>query len=212
MITYPKELRNKIYDTVIFDLGSVLVEFNQHAIIKLLQNYKEVLSPQVCQNMMLSEPFRRNALGVISFEQAHEELYAYFPKQAVDTLKKIDLTPALQPLPGSVDFFKQARKKAHRVYILSNITPRSFEHIKNTTPFISESDGYMVSYIAKSRKPDPTIYQALINLYTISPQTALFFDDLEENCKAAYDLGIDSIVYDYRDHNIKAFFTSLNFK
>jgi putative hydrolase of the HAD superfamily len=212
MITsYPKDLTQKTYDTVIFDLGGVLVEFNPHAIATVLGDRIKTLSPQMCRTMMLSEPFRRNALGLISFEEAHEELYNFFPATLVDVLKTVNLAPALRPLPGAEKLFNLARKKARRIYILSNITPISFEHINATTPFIREADGSMVSFIAKSRKPDPGIYQALINLYTITPQTALFFDDLEENCKAAYDLGIDSIVYDHNNQDIEPFFAALKF-
>lgn len=203
--TYPPNILNLTFDTVIFDLGSVLVDINPLILANILGDRIKQLPLPACRDMMISKPFQRNALGLISFEQALEELYNFFPQQQVEIFKQVDLTPALQALPEGEILFNIARERANRVYILSNITPRSFDHITQTTPFITSADGYMTSFIAKSRKPDPAIYQALINHYTVTRSTTLFLDDLDENCKAAAALGIASMVCNHKNNVVGIF-------
>ncbi|MBM3887028.1 HAD-IA family hydrolase [Candidatus Dependentiae bacterium] len=206
--THPSSLLHKTYNTIILDLGSVLVDVDPNTLATLLGNHIYTLTPETCRAMFTSIPIKKNAAGIINDEQALAELYAYFPKNQVDLFKKLPLFQALQPLPNGLKLFNLARQRAKYVYILTNITPISFEHVRQTTPFINEANGYITSFDAKSRKPDPAIYQALIKDYTITPQTALFFDDLQDNCKAASALGIDSVVCNY-DEDIVGFFAGL---
>ena len=209
IITHPATLPKKKYDTIILDLGSVLIDVDQNIVATILGNHIYTLSPETCRRMFISMPFKRCAAGIITPDKAIDELYAYFPKKQVDIFKTLSFARAFQSLPEGRELFKQARSRARRVYILTNITPDQFEYIQETTPFIKEADGYTTSFGAKSRKPDPAIYQTLINHYTITPQTTLFFDDLENNCKAAATFGIDSVVCDHRQ-DVLSFFAALD--
>jgi putative hydrolase of the HAD superfamily len=209
IITHPTTLPQKTYDTIILDLGSVLINVDPNIIATILGNHIYTLSPENCRRMFISMPFKRCAAGIITPDKAINELYTYFPKRQVDIFKTLSFTRAFQPLPKGQELFNLARKRASRVYILTNITPDQFKHIQENTPFIKEADGYTTSFGAKSRKPDPGIYQTLINHYTITPKTTLFFDDLENNCKAAASFGIDSVVCDYRE-DILSFFAALD--
>ena len=60
--------------------------------------------------------------------------------------------------------------------------------------FFQYFDGEVYSYEVQAIKPQPQIYQVLLNNYQLRAHESLFIDDLEINVRAAKDLGIDGIV------------------
>lgn len=209
MITfYPKNITILTFDTVIFDLGGVLVDINPKKLNKIIGNDFVHLSVETCKKMLFSKPFQQNAIGLISLDEAINQLYKEFPSNQVDIFKVKPIISALEPLPQGQQLFQIARTHRKKILILSNITPQSFEHVVQTTPFISQADGYITSFMAKSRKPHTPIYQTLIKNYNVTRSTALFIDDSNKNCKAAIDLGIASLVCNYH-YDIVGFFQKL---
>lgn len=209
--TYPSSLSSsKKYSTAIFDLGSVLIKFDSLLVEKLLGNDVAIVSARECKTIMHSPPFQRCATGLISMEEAFKELPQRFPSKKIEIVKKHPLAHALRPLEEGEKLFAYIRPRVEKVYILSNIIPASFEYIAQQTHFVKDADGYVLSYEAKSRKPDAEIYRQLLKKYNLAPGSALFIDDLKENCQAAAFLGIDSLVCDYRK-NIQEFIQNLRF-
>jgi len=47
----------------------------------------------------------------------------------------------------------------------------------------------------KCAKPEPEIYEILIERFSLTPEKAVFIDDLEENIEAAKDVGLQGIVF-----------------
>ena len=54
-------------------------------------------------------------------------------------------------------------------------------------------DGRVVSYEFHKMKPEPEIYEILLEKYGLIPEECLFFDDTKENVDAAKNIGIDAI-------------------
>ena len=44
-------------------------------------------------------------------------------------------------------------------------------------------------------KPDPAIYECLLNRYKLLPGECIFFDDEPENVKAACKIGIHAVLF-----------------
>jgi hypothetical protein len=55
-------------------------------------------------------------------------------------------------------------------------------------------DGVYYSHLIRLRKPDREIYEYVLADAEILPQETLFIDDLEENVKAAREVGIQGVV------------------
>lgn len=60
-------------------------------------------------------------------------------------------------------------------------------------------DGKVYSYEEKINKPDPRIYQILLNRYRLKPEEVLYFDDLSSNIEQAKQLGMHGIVFKGRE-------------
>jgi putative hydrolase of the HAD superfamily len=79
------------------------------------------------------------------------------------------------------------------VYLLSNYGRTNFAHAKEQFKFIPLVDGGVISYEVKYIKPEPEIYQILMDKYNINPEEAVFLDDNQANLEAAKVFGFHTI-------------------
>ena len=64
-------------------------------------------------------------------------------------------------------------------------------------------DGGILSYQEKLIKPDPAIYQLLLNRYGLKAQECVFLDDTERNVDAAIQQGMAGIVFRSREQAVE---------
>lgn len=85
--------------------------------------------------------------------------------------------------------------KKYKIYMLSNTNPimwageisRNFRKHGHDVDYYF--DGIVRSYEAKAMKPDPAIFQFVIDRLGIDPTETLFFDDSQSNLDAAAEFG-----------------------
>ena len=87
---------------------------------------------------------------------------------------------------------KEIKAGGSNIYILSNYSEYLFKKHTGHMPFRNLLDGGLVSYEVGAIKPEPVIYEKLLERYSLTPDTCIFFDDLEKNVEAAITLGIES--------------------
>ena len=90
------------------------------------------------------------------------------------------------------DKVEQLKCLGYRIYLLSNYSEYLLNKHTDCIPFMKCVDGRIVSYEVNMLKPEPQIYKALMNKYSLDPQECVFFDDLKANVVAADELGIRS--------------------
>lgn len=92
---------------------------------------------------------------------------------------------------------KQLRNR-YKIYMLSNTNPimwnsvlaREFEKL----PGMERDDyfeGIVTSFEEHCAKPEPSIFQRVIEKFAIKPEETIFFDDAIQNCRAASALGFE---------------------
>ncbi|MGN0478492.1 MAG: HAD-IA family hydrolase, partial [Hominenteromicrobium sp.] len=81
----------------------------------------------------------------------------------------------------------------YKVYILSNYSDLGYNRSKPDFTFLPYTDGALISYEVKLVKPDPAIYAALCERFSIIPENAVFLDDRPENTEAARAFGMHAI-------------------
>ena len=89
-------------------------------------------------------------------------------------------------------------KPTYRLYVLSNMS-REFIDFLRRFPVYGLFDGEVVSCEEHTVKPEPRIYEILLERYGLTPSETLFIDDREMNIEAAAALGIHGFVFDHRD-------------
>jgi 2-haloacid dehalogenase len=185
---------NQKIDTVIFDLGGVLIDWNpKHLYRKILKSEEEV--DWFLENVCTSEWNDQQDAGR-SFEEATQELILKHPdwQEAImawygrwqETIKgPIDETVAI------LDSIKKSNR--FRLYALTNWSAETFPWALENFPFLHWFEGIVVSGVEKTRKPFPDFYQILFDRYAINPTTSVFIDDNIKNIEGAKKVGLPAI-------------------
>lgn len=180
--------------TVVFDIGNVLARFGWK---EYLQSciYNEEISQKIANATVLSDVWKEWDRGV----RKETDLIEIACMQAPEVEKEIreffdHALNLVQEYDYSVDFVKQLKVNGYKVYLLSNYSRYMFEHDKEKYEFIKYVDGGVISYEVLHIKPEPEIYEALINKYDLDPKEAVFIDDLQENLEGAEVFGFHTIL------------------
>lgn len=134
--------------------------------------------------------------GVISQAQARERLTNQYPhlKEEIDVLFR-GWMEILTPIPSTVEVLRQLKNDGYKLYVISNFHKAAFEKVYEKNDWFKLFDGLIISCDIKSLKPEPAIYQALLDQYKLVPGESVFIDDLAANVEGARQMGMEAIWY-----------------
>ena len=179
-------------DTVVFDIGQVLAQFRWQELIRDMGCTGEtaralgeatVRSPW-WPKVDLGAPQEEYEAGM---KADHPELTALIEQFFS---RSLELT---REYPYSLPLIEDLHRKGIKVYLLSNYGDHLFHEANPTWRFFPHVDGMVISYELGIVKPDPRIYRALLERYQITPEHAVFLDDVPENAEGARKVGMHAI-------------------
>jgi len=193
-------------ETIIFDLGEVIIDLDSKRVIDQFQKYSDKSAEDIIRLISKSQ-------DLIDYEVGKMTDVEFC--QVVNELLSIELSQAsfeaiwnsfLGIIKLDKLYLMLDLKEKFNVLILSNtnaIHQRAFdrrvgEHIPSKTMADMVHTAYY-SYELGLRKPDPHIYQKVIDLQNLNPAKTIFFDDRLENITAAQHSGIQAIQVTYSD-------------
>ena len=104
---------------------------------------------------------------------------------------------AEKEIPELVELAKQIKRKGVKVFILSNNFAERADYYKKNSSFLREiPDKIYYSWQTGFVKPDPQAFKNLLAENDFKPGECIYFDDLEENIKAANNLGMKAFLCD----------------
>jgi 2-haloacid dehalogenase len=186
----------KQIDTLIFDLGNVLIEWDpRHLYRKILKDEEQV--NWFLQNICTAE-WNDQQDGGRSFQEATEELVAKHPEWEIAIRAWYDRWQ--ETIPGDVEdsiSILEAVKQSgrYKLYALTNWSAETFPWAMQTFPFLHWFEGIVVSGVEKTRKPFPEIFQLLFSRYNVNPANALFIDDNLKNIEGGKAVGLNTILF-----------------
>lgn len=180
---------------VIFDIGAVLIDWNPryyyHQMTKDEAKVEKFLT-EVCNfewnhKLDLGRPW----------DDARAEVMAKYPEfeEMIDAYWHNWPEMISSPIHESVDILMDIKKRGFPVYALSNWNDITFQVALQEFPFLRLFDGRIVSGEVKLAKPDPRIYQLLLDTYNLNPRESLFIDDRLDNVESARALGIEAVQF-----------------
>lgn len=180
--------------TVIFDLGNVLVAYDWKSYLKTF-SFDDNAFDTIANAMFLNSDWEEGDRGADA-----EQWLSLFIENAPKYENEIrmvykNLEKCVYLFPYTLKLIQFFRKNGYRILFLSNYSEYLYEKTKGTLSFIETFDGGVFSFEEKCIKPDKLIYERLLEKYHIAPEEALFFDDREENVRAAEELGIHGILF-----------------
>ena len=182
-------------NTIIFDLGNVLVDWNPKYVFN--ESYFDSIEKRDHFLEHICTPgWNEEQDAGRSIVEATEERIKQFPEwepairdfygRWTDMLKG--------PITENVDIFRRLKASGkYKLYALTNWQAGLFDIALVRYDFLQWFDGRVVSGEEKIRKPFPGFYRILLNRYNVNPGEALFIDESLRNVEAAESLGIKSI-------------------
>jgi 2-haloacid dehalogenase len=181
---------------VVFDLGGVLLDWNPRHL------YRKLFDDEAEMNRFLSE--------VCTMEWHHAHDLGVPPEQTVPPLVQAHPEYAdhirawarrseemvAGPIEESVEILRALRERGVPVYALTNMETWTYPDRRDRYPFLGWFDGTVVSGFEGVAKPDPRIYELLLDRFGLEPQTTLLIDDSPENVAAARGVGLRAIRFE----------------
>lgn len=182
------------YDTIIFDLGGVLIDWNpRYLFSKLFATEAEMdhffaeiatfdWNEQQDGGRLIAEATQE----LVQRHPAYEEFIRAYYGRWEEMLggAKEDVVQILKRLKDS---------KQYQLYALTNWSAETYPIAEQRFEFLGWFADVLVSGREKIKKPDPKIYQLTLSRFQIAAERAIFIDDNLRNVTAARAEGIGSI-------------------
>lgn len=181
---------------IIFDVGMVLVNFDWAGVLKELgfsgEEFEAVADATVRTPQW--DEFDRSAIS-------DEELLESFLEKAPNYQEQIHefwnhMDRMITQYPYAKEWIGELKEAGYRIYILSNYARRTYELTKDTgLNFLPLVDGALFSFQVGRVKPEPEIYELLMEQYGLKPQECVFIDDNPRNLVYPQKLGWRTIQF-----------------
>ena len=185
-------------EVVLFDLGNVILPFNNYQIAEKLSPFSERREFQDPQKIF-SYLFDVEKGVINDFDKGRVS-----PPDFFQSIKKyLDLSISFEEfIPIWTEIFIENQEVSEiirslkgrwRLGLLSNTDPLHFSYILSKFSIISTFDKFILSYEVGFKKPDARIFQKAMEWASVEPQKILFIDDTQRHVEAALSLGIQGI-------------------
>jgi 2-haloacid dehalogenase len=187
-------LNSSAIDTVVFDLGNVLIDWNPRYLFRKLYGaevermeyfLKEVCSSEWNECQDAGRSWHEGVAEAISRHPDHAEMIRAYHERWEEMLG--------EPIHESVDLLDEIRRAGVRVLALTNWSHETFPVALQRFHFLHWFEGILVSGQEKLIKPDPQIFRLLISRFRVEPARAVFIDDNLRNIAGAEHVGMRSL-------------------
>lgn len=194
-------MKNDQIRNIIFDLGDVILNIDVPIASKSFADLSGREQSEILTIFKESEIFRQFETGLMdepTFRNYVREILNFpdLSDEAIDTAWNSLL---LDLPPERVELLKKLATK-YRLFLLSNT---SSIHITQVNKILKASTGVekledlfetvFLSYEMGLMKPDPRIYQEVLDKAGLKAEETLFLDDNADNIRSAAQLGIETI-------------------
>jgi 2-haloacid dehalogenase len=180
---------------VAFDLGGVLIDWNpRHLYRQLFSDPGEM--EDFLARICTPDWHREHDLGA-DITASCQRLAALHPgyRQMIMAWAERGEEMAAGQLDQAVRVLSELKRAGTRCYTLSNMEPHAFTIRAARYPFMTWFDGHVISGIEGVAKPDPRIFEILLDRYRLASGATVFMDDSPRNVEAACALGINAVHY-----------------
>ncbi len=182
---------------IIFDFGNVLVQWHPERI------YTEYFGDEAKAWWFLRHVVDNDWRGRIDAGEATAdctaELVARYPeyKEPIELFDRRYTDMLTGEVPGMLELLGELidDTQAYQVYGLTNWSMETFPAARERFGILQMIDRYVVSGAEGLIKPDPRLFQVLMDRYGLRAEECVFIDDNEANVRAAEALGMEGIVF-----------------
>ena len=188
---------------IIFDFGNVLVQWHPELV------YGEYFGDEAKAWWFLRHvadfDFRQRIDAGESIDKCICELQVQHPdyKEAIELYRSHWREMLTGEVPGMRETVERLKGKGYSLYGLTNWSMETFPEARRRFPILQLIEKYVVSGAEGYVKPDPKLFQILLDRYHLKAEECLFIDDNTDNVAAAEKLGLQGIVFKNTETLIK---------
>jgi len=180
----------KSIDTIIFDLGGVLIDWNpEYVYLDVFKGDRQKM--QWFFDTICTHDWNENQDVGYPLVQATADLVARFPEYEAEISAFYGRWEEMLggPIEKTVEILdKLIKSKKYKVVALTNWSHETFPIALKRFEFLHWIEGILVSVEEKTRKPFDDIYHLTLDRLNIEAENALFIDDNLRNIEAANNL------------------------
>ena len=182
---------------LLFDLGGVIMDIKRERCVDALTRIGVENANEMLGLYVQSGDFMNLENGSITADEFRDSIRASIKNGNSVSNDEIDqaLNAFLLGIPLHRLVALRKLRQNYKIYLLSNTNPIMF-YSEIARQFRQEGlemadyfDGQVVSFIARSNKPERKIFEYTISHLGITPGETLFLDDSQHNLDAASQLG-----------------------
>ncbi|MBR5362449.1 MAG: HAD family phosphatase [Oscillospiraceae bacterium] len=180
---------------VIFDIGRVMIEFDWEQYLAGL--FDAETAKTVSDAMWGTPAWNELDRNVIPMHEVIDLFIANAPDYAAqiqEAMQKIGGCPRM--MPYAIPWVEELKARGYLVFYLSNYFEYLMQERPDVLEFTKHMDGGVFSWQERITKPEPEIYQRLMQRYDLRPEECVFIDDSPQNIEAANALGIHAFLFE----------------
>ena len=180
---------------ILFDMGQVLIRFDQQYFIHRFGIEGEVVS-LLMREVYLSVEWVQMDRGTLCEEEAFRKIAPRLPQRLHETAMKLICMwdrPILE-VDGMYELAEELKALGYGIYLLSNASIRQHEYWPRI-PASKFFDGKLISADVHKIKPQPEIYRLCLEKFGLQAEECFFIDDAPANIEGALCCGIAGAVF-----------------
>lgn len=180
---------------IAFDFGGVLIEWNQRYF------YRDFFKDDERMEYFLTNVYTAKYIERTDRGETYDEVLPDMIAEHPDFREAIEIFPLRWGImlhdekPEGVALFHELKSMGYHLYGLTNWSAENIGEAFRRFDFLNELEGTVVSGIERTVKPEPEIYNILLNRYSLCAEETLFIDDKAANVEAAKALGMAGVVF-----------------
>ena len=179
---------------IVFDFGGVIATSDNERIRKEIASAFHCSNEETDRIMLQLKPRSWNGCNERQFwESIACSLQQPLPDTWISHFHDV-MKQAVQEIPGSIRLIQSLRKQGIELALLSN-TRKDKAQILREAGYYDYFSHIVLSCDGMHAKPDPEIFQTLLDKLHLPAKDCLYIDNKGDNCKTASQLGFDTILF-----------------
>lgn len=189
------------FDTVVFDLGGVVVDLNYDATIQAFQGLGAEDFQKLYSQALQSDLFDRYETGQISSLHFINKLKELLPNHLTPNKIVAAWNAMIQEFQPEKLRFLEEIKKTHTIALLSNTNDLHMDCVRRKLNKVSKKplEDYFnyifLSHEIQIRKPNENVFRFICEKMNVSPEKVLFIDDSIQHIEGARNVGLSAILF-----------------
>jgi HAD superfamily hydrolase (TIGR01509 family) len=185
-------------DAIIFDLGNVLLAFDESRAVERLAARTGRTRQQIDEYARGTPHVTELALGKVTklrfFHTVAKDL-AFDGTYGEFALLWSEIFTPIDPMIALAESLKNRLPRL----LLSNTNAIHMDYVFEHYPFLQDFDAHVLSHEVGLLKPDPAIFQHALRTYGLTAARTVFLDDVAANAEVARHAGMQAIHYQNPD-------------